>query len=256
MEYQPALESEPLPTMSLGGRLFNIFTNPGDVFDAVKVLPTTTWGWLLPVFLSCLMGIIHVQVMFSQPAIIQSIKEKQSQEVQKMVDAGKLTADQADQAEERMARFMGASFLKIFGSVGVLVSVFVLTFVIGLGIWLVGTKIMQGQFPYMKATEVTALAGMIGVLGALVTMFLMVAKGDATVNPGPMLLLEKFDATNKTHLALASLNPITFWYMAVLGIGLGKVANVKVVRAMVWVFGCWAIIRLVVIFTGIGRSGI
>ena len=249
-------ETEPLPTMSLGVRLCNVFTNPGDVFDVVKVLPTTTMGWLLPLLLSCLMGIIHVQVIFSQPAVIQSIKEKQSQEIQRLVDTGKLTADQADKAEEQMAGFMGPSFMKIFGSVGVLVSVFAFSFLIALGIWLLGTKIMKGNFGYMKAMEVTSLAAMIGLLGTLLTMFLVVAKGNALVNPGPMLFLENFDVKNKAHLALASLNPITFWYLAVLGIGLGKLANVKVLKAVVWIFGIWAIIRVLVIITGMGASGI
>lgn len=256
MENQPIPETEAPETMSLGARLFNVFTNPGDVFDAVRVIPTTVMGWLLPLLLACLMGIIHVQVMFSQPAVVQSIKEMQSQEIQRLVGTGKLTAEQADTTEQRMEQFMGPSFMKIFGSLGVLVSVFAFSFVTGLGIWLVGTKIMKGRFAYMKAVEVTALAGMIMILGTLITMFLVVAKGNAMVNPSPMLLLENFDMKNKAHLALASLNPVTFWYLAVLGIGLGKLANVKVVRGVAWVFGIWAILRSLQILTGIGASGI
>ena len=150
--------------MALGTRLFSVFTNPGEVFDAVRVIPTTAIGWLLPLLLACLMGIIHVQVMFSQPAVVQSIKEIQSQEIQRLVEAGRLTADQADTAEQRMEQFMGPSLMKIFGSLGVLVSVFAFSFVIGLGIWLLGTKIMKGRFAYMKAVEVTALAGVIFLL--------------------------------------------------------------------------------------------
>jgi hypothetical protein len=107
----------------------------------------------------------------------------------------------------------------------------------------------------MKAVEMTALAGMIMVLGTLVTMFLVVAKGNPMVNPGPMLLLENFDVKNKVHLVLGSLNAVTLWHVAVMGVGLAKLANVNVLRGLAWAFGLWALIRVLVIISPMGAMG-
>jgi hypothetical protein len=226
------------------------------VFESIKGQPTTTPGWLFPILISCLVAIIHVNVIFSQPAIIQTIKERQEEQIQQMIQKGTLTKEQAAKAEEQMASYMGPTFLKITGSFDAVINVFLYTFLTGIGVWLVGTKAIGGQFEFMKAVEIAALAGMIGILGAIVTMLLIVAKGNAMVNLGPMLLLEHFDAKNKTHQMLASINLMNFWYLAVLGLGLSRVANDRVIRGIAWVFGIWAVLRVAIVFSGLGQSGL
>jgi hypothetical protein len=138
MNNPPVLEVEAGPPMPLGARLLNIFAAPGEVFEAIKTTPTATRDWLMPMFLSCLMGIIHVNVIFSQPAVIQVIKEQQAQSIQEMVAAGKIPADKADAVEEQMQRFGGPAVMKTISSFGAVASVFAITFLIGLGTWLVG----------------------------------------------------------------------------------------------------------------------
>jgi hypothetical protein len=43
-------------------------------------------------------------------------------------------------------------------------------------------------------------------------------------------------------------NVFTIWYLAVLSIGLGKLANVKTGKAAIWVFGLWIVWTLLTTF--------
>ena len=72
MEPTPPVLSPPAagpPSTSLGARLFNVFATPGDVFEEVRQSKPCVGNWLLPMFLSCVIGVISVLVIFSQEAI-------------------------------------------------------------------------------------------------------------------------------------------------------------------------------------------
>ena len=135
----PAGENKP-PAGSLAGRLFNVFAAPGDVFDEVKSAKTQTTTWLVPVLLSCLIGIIYSVVVFSQDSIVHSIREAQETAVQKQVAAGIITQQQADQAASFMEIFSSPTVLKIIGSIGAVIGGFAYVFLIALALFLIGAK--------------------------------------------------------------------------------------------------------------------
>ncbi len=86
--------------MSLAARLENIYAVPGDVFAEIRAAGPSVANWLVPVLIACAVGVASVFVVFSQPAIQQQIREKQSAAMEKrfgeMVKAGKMTQEQAD----------------------------------------------------------------------------------------------------------------------------------------------------------------
>ena len=125
---------------SLASKLMNVFAAPGDVFDEVTSAETRTKVWLVPVLLSCLVGIIYSVVVFSQDSIVHSIREAQEIAVQKQVAAGKITQQQADQAASVMEIFRSPAVLKTIGSVGAVVGSFAYIFLIALAIFLIGAK--------------------------------------------------------------------------------------------------------------------
>ncbi len=250
----PVIEAE--PSMSFGAKVLNIFAAPLEAFQAIKIGPVLTVNWLVPLLIACVAAVFQVVMIFSQPAIIQKIEDKQAEQIQVMVKQGKLTQEQAQQAEKQMQSYLGPTFLKISGSLGAMVTVFAYTFLTGLGVWLIGTKAMAGNFEFMKAVELVAWAQFIGILSGIVTTLLIVAKGNAMVNLGPVLLLDAIDEKSKIHQALISLNVMNLWYLVVLGLGLGCLANVKVWRGIAWVLGIWLVLRVAVIGLGLGQSGI
>jgi len=110
-----------------------------------------------------------------------------------------------------------------------------------------------GSFTYMKAVEVCALAGMVNVLGGIVTMLLAVAMGSLYANPGPVLLIREFDVVNKVHLALAAVNLVVIWYTLVLGAGLAKLSGASFIKSFLWLFVPYATLRAGVILLGVGQ---
>jgi hypothetical protein len=241
--------------MGLGARLFNIFATPGEVFDQVKSGKPSLANWLLPTLLACLVGVIHVVVMFSQPAIVQQVIELQEKAIQDKVKVANMPPEQADAALKAMEQYMGPTIMKIGGSVGVVFTTFGWLFGVALAVWLIGAKLCKGPFDYMQAVEITGLTTMIAVLGSIITTFLVMARGSMFANPGPFLFINEFDPANKVHLILASLNLAIFWYIAVLALGLSKLSGMSYGKAALWLFGLWAGFRLLVVFTGMGASG-
>ena len=216
METPPSLSTaEQRPPSSLIGRLLNVFAAPGDVFEELKTSKPMVANWLVPLLLACLTGVIYAFVVFSQENILRSLREAQEQQLQKQVDSGKMTKQQADQALEMMPTIM-----KIFGSAGAVVVNVVMLFLGASVIWLLGRWRFKSSVSYRQSLEATGLAGVINVLGGIVMMLLAVMMGSMAMTPGPVLLVHEFDPANKVHRLLGQLNLITIWYIGVLALGL------------------------------------
>ena len=77
------------------------------------------------------------------------------------------------------------------------------------------------------APEPVGLAGMINVLGGLMTMFVVLLKGNVAAAPNAALLLDSFDPANVSHQLLDALNIFTIWFMLVLAIGAVALAKLQ-----------------------------
>jgi hypothetical protein len=249
-EVQPATPKP--PAMSLMARLVNVFAGPGEVFEDIKASPPATSNWLVPVLLFALVGVISSIVIFSQPAIVQQIHEQQTKKMDEMVKSGKMSQADADKAAAIADRFTGPTILAIFGSVGAVIAGFVRMVWWALILWLLG-KALKSPFGYGKALEVFGLASMITVLGSIVTILLTVILGRMIATPSLALLVNGFDATRKSHQMLGAVNIFYFWQIAVLSVGLAKVANVPLMRTLPLVLVCWVLQELLLIFTGMGQ---
>ncbi|MBI2925640.1 MAG: YIP1 family protein [Verrucomicrobia bacterium] len=231
----------PAPTSSLASRLFNIFATPGEVFDEVKASATQTANWLLPLLLSCVIGVAGALTIFAQPAIQQQIREQQEQQFEKMVKAGKMTKEQAESARSA-AEGIGLTVAKIGGAVMGVVMSFVWVFLLPLLFKLLAGPILKGSLPYMKAVEMGALACMIPILGGIVKTLLIVVMGNMYATPGPVLLVGEFDPQNATHLTLSAVNVMTLWYLGVLSLGIARVGGVPVGKVLAWVYAAWLLL--------------
>jgi hypothetical protein len=247
------------PTMSLPARLLNVFAVPGDVYDEVKDAPHTAANWLVPALIASVVGAVSVWIVLAQPAIQQQIREKQDraieQQLEKGVRAGKLTREQADQQRAAAEKFMGPAVMKITGMFGAFFYSFARVFLYGLLLWLIGLWWLKVRFNYLKAVEIAGLAGMIGVLGAIVTLLLKVNLSNPASSPSLALAVGDFDPKNPLHLLLAAANLFDVWQLWVMALGLARLAGVPFVRAGFPVFGFWVLWSAVwiSIATALGR---
>jgi len=117
-------------------------------------------------------------------------------------------------------------------------------------------KAFKSQFPFMKAIEVAGLANVITVLEAIVKTLLILVTSSAFATPSLALLIKDFDPQNPSHGALSAVNVMTFWFLAVVAIGLARLAGAATGRAVVWVFGVWALYRGLLVGLGFALKAI
>lgn len=235
---ESAPETPPVPTSSLAGRLTNVFAAPGDVFDEVRVTRPCTANWLAPALLLILVGWIGSWLVFSQPAIQQQLREVRAKALDQQIARMKVSEAQAEQIRKSTENIAEISTkVAMFG--GPVIGAFAIPFLWGLIIWLVGTKILHGNFSYMKGVEVAGLANMVLLLESIVKTLLMIVTSNIFASPSLVLLVKEFDPQNPVHSLLALVNVLVFWMLAVRAVGMARLSGATFARAAAWVFGIW-----------------
>jgi VIT1/CCC1 family predicted Fe2+/Mn2+ transporter len=248
-EIPPVPEAPPAAPPSLVSRLTNVFAAPGEVFESVKAAPHAAANWLAPALLFILAGWVGAWLIFSQDSIKQQLSDMASKAIDKQVEKGKIPKDQAESARQRAEKYgvVGAEISAVTWSV---FGAFISPFWGGLMIWLVGTKVLKGGFPYMKAVEVAGLANMISVLEAIVRTLLVVWMGNLYASSSLVLLLKDFDPQNPLIGILAAVNVMTFWLLAVRSVGLARLSGASFAKAAAWMYGIWAVLMALMIGFG------
>lgn len=237
----PSAPPEPgtSPATSFFAKLANIVASPGEVFDEIQGKPVATVNWVGPLILSICLGVIFVFVIFSQDGVVRKIRDGQEAAFQENVKAGKMTQQQADQAMQMVERFAGPTMLKIFGSVGAVAGSVGGLFLTGLLFWGAARVVFKAEIDYLKAVEAVGLATVIGAVDLIIRIPLAILTENPPANLGPVLLLRPFDPTSAMHMALAAVSVVTIWYLAVLSVGLARLARVSWAKAFLVILPVW-----------------
>ena len=238
-EPQPSttLDNPPPPPTSLTSRLLNVYVAPTEVFDEIKPAPPITANWLTPLILTIIVGIITSMVLFSQPGVIQGIKDASDKQVQAAIAQGKMTQAQADQSAALREKLTSPTFFRAIGIMGAVIGSPVILLLYALIVWLLGNFAFHGPFSFSKAVEAVGLTMMISILGAIVNVLLKVIFANPSITLSPALLVSHFDPTNKVHLALAALDVMGLWFLAVLSLGLARLSGTQFWKAALWLYG-------------------
>jgi hypothetical protein len=241
------------PQTTIWSRLLNVFAAPGEVFEEVKTSAPNISNWLVPALIYAVVGIISAFVIFSQPAIMQQIRDQQEKVMDQQVKNGKMTQAQADQATAMMEKFTGPAMTIVFGSVGAVFGSFVHIFWWAFILWLMGLLVLKVKIPFLKTVEIAGLTTMIVVLGAMVTILLTVITGKLGTTPSLALLVNNFDMKNKAHLLLAAVNVFSFWQIGVAARGLSRLTGAPFTKTLVLVVIYWLAFTLFFIGIGFGQ---
>lgn len=244
---------EAYPVMSFSDKFVGILSSPGEVFENVAKNPEKqNSNWVIPLVITIVMTIAFTLVVFTQPAIQDQMHETQMHAMQKNVDAGRMTQEQADRAME-MSR-PGSPMFLIFGSVGAVVVLFVMVFAYSGVYWLGGKVIFKFNAPFNKVLEVYGLSLFIGMVGILVSIIMIVAMGSLYAQPSLAIFVSNFDPTDKVDKLLSAINIFEFWAMYVIAVGLAKVWDTTISKSVIVVAGVWIVWTAVKVFLNIGQG--
>ena len=119
--------TEPAEEMSFTDKLVNVISAPGEVFSYVAREGKKSSNYSIPLLISIVVSVVFMFVVFSQPAIKDEMSAQQEKAMQKQVEQGKMTAEQAERARE-MTPGSGSPLFLIFGSLGVVIVTLLLLF--------------------------------------------------------------------------------------------------------------------------------
>jgi hypothetical protein len=236
----PAQEDAPSEPLSLLDRLTGVITGPTEVFEEVKRSPVRASNWLVPLILVCLGAVFYTVMAFSQPGVNRPFEEAREKAMQKLVADGKMTQAQVDQA---MA--VGSRITKIVAPFGAVFATAVGIFLLAVAIWLALKLSSEAKLDYMKIVEVCGLAAVIDVPQKIIRTWLVTWKENMLSTLSPTLLLANPDMHSKRDIFLSMIDPIDFWWLAVLSLGISKVASISFQKAALICFGIWYGFRVI-----------
>lgn len=230
--------------MSFLDKITGIFTEPKRVFENVKLYGPKPIEWVLPIFLLIALTILSSLVVTSHPDIkaeIDAMSRKATEEaLDKAVKEGRITQQQKEEQLEQMEKFTSSPVMRIVQYVSIAVFMLVFLFVVVAVYYLTWVFLLKGQGSYAHGLSVYGLASFITMLEAIIVALisLIIVK----FVPGFNLLLF-FEVEKGTTLSyiLSKINPFTFWWLYVIGVGLSEVYSVDKIKSLIAIFGLWLI---------------
>jgi hypothetical protein len=241
----PPSQEPPAEPSSLTDRLANVMAAPGEVFAEIKNMPVRASNWLVPLILACVVTAIYMSVAFSQPPILRGMEEQREAGMRKQVAAGKITQAQADQAAAMMEKILSPAVMKMVGAGGAVLAMAAGLFLMAVAIWLALKYCTPARLDYMKVVEICGLALVIDVPQKVLRLWLVLWKQNLLATASPALFLANASTTNRTHVFLSMIDLVDFWWLAVLSLGLSKVASLRYRTAAFIAFGVWFGFRIV-----------
>ncbi|MBI4427953.1 MAG: YIP1 family protein [Ignavibacteriales bacterium] len=249
MQAQQPTDSTP----SMMSKLLNIFTSPHEAFERISTSPSKASSWLFPFLAAFAISVLIAYLLVANEALRAQMIDQQAQAVQKMVESGRMTQQQADASIDRMETMGGGMFIT-FGILGALVFLCIYYFGGSLFLWLAGKLALKSTAGYGKYLEVYGMSAWVGVLGAIITVLLMVGLSSLYASPSAALaILSEYDASNNMHKVLSSLNLFSVWQASVVGIGLSKLTGKPLRMSLGVSFGLWVVWVVVSVLLGIAR---
>lgn len=223
-------------------KIAGIFTEPIKTFEATAKFPLRTVDWLLPIILLLILSIISQFILFNNSEVSYEMQRKQREAVQKMVDEGKMTQEQADQ----QAKFMTGSTMVVIRSASTLIFGFVFFLIIA-GIYFLFCRFaLKGDGNYVSALVANGLTAYISMIQIILVTVAGIMLGRAVQDVSVTSLLG-MDKASFGGWLLSFVDVVTIWSFAILSIGLAKLFKSKTMgKYFILVFGLWIVWKVLV----------
>ncbi len=233
---EPSFVEEVKP-MPLIDKLTGVFTAPAEVFENLVKSKPKTIDWIVPIVILIVLAILSNFLKFNNEQIRDSLVAFQEQRIDKLVEEGKMTEEQAEIAKERIETF--GEVQKIFSVVGVLIDIPVIFLIVTLVYFLLGKLFLKGDVDFMTIFSIYSLSSLIGSVGVIVSTILAFLTGSFFASASPAIFMEV--STEKTYILASKFEVFTLWQLAVFAVGMAKAFNKEYISAFAVVFGAWAV---------------
>ena len=217
------------PDMSTAGTLTRIFFEPGRTFEALRKRPRFLVAGLVLLVLT--IGVTGL--VFQRIDMGQYIRDK--------MERSPRNASQTEEQKE-----MGVKFGKIFGAVGIPLSV-PFTIAAGAALYLLGVMAFGGSISYSRSLAVWVYSSLPpAILGTIVAVLVLFLKSADTLDPEHLLVTNPgaFMASDSSPVLVAVLTQfdlLKFYGLVLAAIGLRKVAKLSSGSAWGVVIGLYLI---------------
>jgi hypothetical protein len=246
------LNSEPeepqMEELTHSDKMIGVFTEPTKTFEDTAKFPPRVKDWVIPVLLLFLLvGVIQRIAMMNEDVYFE-IKQKQSEAIEKQVEEGNLTREQADQQLDTIDTFMRGPIGWVTTIAGTLIGGMIVFFIIVVFYFLIIKFLLKGEGGYSSALVANGLTAYITIIQILVTGILTFLFGTLVRDTSLAAILETDRATILGWL-FAKIDPISIWAYVVLSIGYAKMFKSESTgKYYAMVFGVWIIIGLILFF--------
>ncbi len=236
-------EIEPL---SLTDKFIGILTEPSATFDHIRAVGPRASEWVLPMLIMAAILGISMLVRFSNPETAAQMVQQQEEAMQKQVDQGKMSQEDADKVLDQIS-----GITSTFAPIGAFISYIIVFFILCLVYWLLVRFLMKGEAGYSHILSVVGLSAFISSIDQILSILLMVVTGNGYANFSPALLMSGGMESTLFRLMLV-LAPVSIWAQYVIGIGFSRIANVSLTKGMIASFIVWLLFVSLTVLTGFG----
>ena len=221
--------------LGFGGRLINIFVNPLKTFQSLDRRPT----WLVPMIIIIVLAV--AVTYFTFPMIIDA-------QLESFRDNPNITSEQMAAIEQQLTENLATQ--KIIMMVAPLIFIPLVYYLLLSGIfYFTGSVVLGGDSSFKKVLSVWSWSNCIGILGSIVTVPLIFAKGTIKIALSPALLLPNDAIGTTLYTLLSKFDFFTIWTLAVFAYGFVTIYRFSVSKGYIAIGVLWGIwIAISVIF--------
>jgi hypothetical protein len=254
------LEISTNDSLSFTEKFVGLFFNPTKTFSKLAAFPPKTIDWLIPLTISIIITLLSIFIHINNPAIQLDMKHKEELRIQKMVDEGKLSHDQAIQLLKALNKnshsttFYLLPYIKLTQEdyknsnstnfdlllyISLITSLFLNFFLVSAVLMIFVKKLLGGQGSFKSAMVAFGLPIYILIAQSLTLLIITLLTGKM-IKSTSIASFINIDKQPLVNFVLAKLDIFYIWYLVIASIGFAKMfRSVKTKEFILLIFDIW-----------------
>jgi hypothetical protein len=234
-------QTEETGELSHSDKMIGVFTEPTRMFSITSKFAARHKDWVIPILtFFIVVSLIRILAMTNEEVYFEA-KKQGIDRIEKMVESGTLTREQADQQIDAMDTYMRGPMSWIFTFIPTLLFGFIFIIAIA-GIYFLLIKlVLKGEGTFTGALVSIGLSSYISILQIVIAGILTMVMGKLMMDTS----VASFIGSDKNTIAgwfLSKLDPISIWAYAILSIGFAKMNKSESTgKYYILVFAVWII---------------